>query len=252
VNWDDTARFEVTSLDYISGMFRDGTQSLTAGGGQGISNSVGINQSTGSDGLIDITGLNNFGANVNLLESDSFGRTLAHPKLVCKSGEKANFIAGGEIPIVIVLTDRFAVEYKDYGIILKISPLVHSDGRISAGVEAESSSLDYANQIQGYPALRKRSVDTYVTMEKGKILALSGLVNSKDAKDVERVPVLGKFPVIGELFKSRGFANDDTELVIFLSASLMLPGDENSQKMIRSVEDRYKKGDELLKPSLFD
>jgi pilus assembly protein CpaC len=252
VNWDDTARFEVTSLDYVSGMLRDSSQGLSTGGGRGISNNIAINRGSTSDGGVEVTGLENSGANVNLLESNAFARTLAHPKLVCKSGEKANFLAGGEIPIVLALTDRFAVEYKDYGIILNISPLVHTDGRISAGVEAESSALDWANAVQGYPALKKRSVDTYVTLEKGKILALSGLVNSKDAKDVERVPVLGKFPVIGELFKSRGFGNEDTELVIFLSTSLMLPGDQESEKMIRSVEDRYKKGDELLKPNLFD
>jgi len=230
VNWDDTARFEVTSVDYATTL-------------------VGAKS---EQGLLGFSGLNSFGASVDLLESNAFARTLAHPKLVCKSGEKADFIAGGEIPIVLALSDRFAVEYKDYGIILKISPLVHTDGRISAAVEAESSSLDYSNAVLGYPALKKRSVQTFVTLEKGKVLALSGLVNANDAKDVERVPVLGKFPVIGELFKSRRFANDDSELVIFLSASLMEPEDETSREMIRSVEDRYQKGDALLKPSLFD
>jgi len=230
VNWDDTARFEIRSIDYT----------------------IGIIRSVSDNGQMTLQGMKDFGANVNLLESNSFARTLAHPKLVCRSGETADFLAGGEIPIVLALTDRFAVEYKEYGIILNISPLVRTDGKISAAVEAENSTLDWGNQVLGYPALKKRSVDTFVTLEKGKVLALSGLVNSKDAKDVERVPVLGKFPVIGELFKSRSFANDDTELVIFLSASLMEAEGEESQEMIQAVEDYYQEGDELLKPKFFD
>jgi len=251
VNWDDTARFQITSIDYLTGLSGGSTLSKSIDT-EGVKLTTSMDRVTGQDGSLGLTGLTDFGANVNLLQSDSFGRTLAHPKLVCKSGEKANFIAGGEIPIVLALNDRFAVEYKDYGIILNVSPLVHTDGRISAGVEAESSALDWSNQVLGYPALKKRSVDTYVTLERGKVLALSGLVNSKDGKDVERVPVLGKFPVIGELFKSRSFLNDETELVIFLSASSMEAEDENSRKMIDSVEDRYKQGNQLIKPSLLD
>ena len=91
-----------------------------------------------------------------------------------------------------------------------------------------------------------------MTLEKGKVLALSGLVKNVDAKDVDAVPVISKFPILGELFKSRGFENDDTELVIFLSASLMEPEDGQSRGMIDKVEESYKKGTEILKPSLFD
>ena len=246
VNWDNSARFEMTSVDFrsVKTTTKSTKKLLEDIGDVGVTNQN--SKTYGGEGLLG------FGATVEFTETSSFARTLAHPKLVCKSGEEAKFIAGGEIPIVLILTDRFAVQYKDYGIILKMSPVVHSDRRISATVEAESSALDWANQVEDYPALRVRSVETYVTMEEGKVLALSGLVKSTDAKDVEKVPVIGNFPILGELFKSRNFTNDDTELVIFLSASLMDAGGEESGSIIRPVKERYDKGDKILKPHLYD
>jgi len=230
VDWDDGARFEITDINYTIDLVKSGADS----------------------GSINLAAARNFGANLNILESNAIARTLAHPVLVCKSGEEAEFVAGGEIPIVLILTDRAVVEYKKYGIILNVAPLAHRDGRVSASVEAESSSLDFSVTVADYPGLLTRSVDTYVTMDKDKVLVLSGLVNTKDAKSVDKVPVIGNFPILGELFKSRDFANDNTELVIFLTARLMSPESEMNRQILRGVEERYEKIGEQLKPELFD
>jgi len=230
VAWDESARFEVTQLRYTLDLVKSGADS----------------------GSIELEAGRNFGANLNLLESNSIARTLAHPRLVCKSGEEAEFVAGGEIPIVLILADRAVVEYKKYGIILHVSPLAHRDGRVSASVEAESSSLDFSVQVNSYPGLVTRSVDTYVTLDKDKVLVLSGLVDQSDAKVVDKVPVIGNFPILGELFKSREFTNEDTELLIFLTARLMSPEAETNREMLRGVEERYDKIGEKLGPDLFD
>ncbi len=230
VNWDNSARFEVTSLQYTIDLLRSGADK----------------------GTVDLEGARNFGATIDLLENNSLARELAHPRLVCKSGEEAEFVAGGEIPIVLILTDRSVVQYKKYGVILKISPLVHRDGRISASVKAESSALDYSVMVNDYPGLTTRSVETYVTLDKDKALILSGLVNQKNSKDVEKVPIIGNFPIIGELFKSRDFTNDNSELVIFLSAHLMNPESELNRKTIRDIRRRYKDQTEGLKPDWRD
>ena len=230
VDWDDGARIEVTDLQYTIDLVKSGADS----------------------GSINLEAARSFGATLNLLESNSLARTLAHPVLVCKSGEEAEFVAGGEIPIVMILADRAVVEYKKYGIILKVSPLAHRDGRVSAAVEAERSALDPSVTVGDYPGLLTRSVDTYVTMDRDKVLVLSGLVDKSDAKAVDKVPVIGSFPILGELFKSRDFLNDDSELVIFLTARLMSPESETNREILRGVEDRYRKMGDKLKPELSD
>ncbi len=230
VDWDNSARFEVTNIQYTIDLVKSGADS----------------------GRIDLEAGKNFGANLNLLQSNSIARVLAHPKLVCKSGEEAEFVAGGEIPIVLILADRATVEYKKYGIILHISPLAHRDGRVSASVEAENSALDYSVMVNDYPGLKTRSVNTYVTLDKDKMLVLSGLVDQKDAKAVEKVPIIGNFPILGELFKSRDFTNRNTELVIFLTASLMSPESEKNREMLRSIEKGYDAVGKKMKLDAFD
>ena len=230
VSWDDSARFDITSLDYT----------------------IGILRSASDKGKMDLSGLKGFGATVEVGQNSGYARTLAHPKLVCKSGEKASFLAGGEVPYAVSGIGGGTVEFREYGIRLKISPVLHQDGKISASVAAESSSLDYANAVQGYPALRTRKVDTYVTLSKGQVLALSGLVNQKDSKDMDRMPVISNFPILGELFKSRNFLNDDTELVIFLAAELLSPEIEANQQQIKTIQEKYEKGREKTEPKLFD
>jgi pilus assembly protein CpaC len=230
VDWDNSMRFEVTSIDYTIDLVKSGADS----------------------GSISLEAGSNFGANLNLLQNNAIARVLAHPRLVCKSGEEAEFVSGGEIPIVLILADRAVVEYKKYGIILKVSPLAHRDGRVSASVEAENSSLDFSVTVNGYPGLKTRSVDTYVTLDRDKVLVLSGLVDRQEGKTVSKVPVIGNFPILGELFKSRDFANQDTELVIFLTASLMSPESEKHREMLENMERRYDAVGEKMKLDVFD
>ncbi|MEW6441500.1 MAG: pilus assembly protein N-terminal domain-containing protein [bacterium] len=230
LNWDDVARVQVDEVTFLRDMVRG----------------------TWEQGDAILTGADDFGVNVNLLESDALARTLAHPRLVCKSGEKAEFIAGGEIPLPLITEERILITYKSFGIILKISPIAHRDGKISASVEAESSTIDNAISVGGYPGFKKRSVETYVTLDKEKVLTLSGLVNQSDTKGVERVPLIGKLPIIGELFKSRDFSNDQSELVIFLASRLLEPEEEQDEEMIRSLEKKYDETGEALKPRLTD
>ena len=81
---------------------------------------------------------------------------------------------------------------------------------------------------------------------------LSGLVDRQEGKAVNKVPVIGNFPILGELFKSRDFQNQDTELVIFLSASLMSPESEKNQEMLENMERRYDAVGEKIKLDVFD
>jgi pilus assembly protein CpaC len=160
-----------------------------------------------------------FEARLGLLLADGKARILSNPRLACESGEEAFFLAGGEIPIVIITPETRTVEWKTYGIILRIRPAMAVGGKIRTQVTAEVSTVDHGSGTADVPGFLTRRVSTHFTTAPGETVMLSGLVKSEMAKDVAKVPVLGQIPVIGELFKSRSFRENETELAIFITPS---------------------------------
>lgn len=158
-----------------------------------------------------------FEARLDLLMADGRARILANPKLVCESGGTADFLAGGEIPIVIVTPETRTVEWKTYGIILRIHPQMARGGRINTHITAEISTVDHGSGGSDVPGFLTRRVTTNFSSPPGATVMLSGLVKSEMAKDVAKVPFLGQIPILGELFKSRNFRENKSELAIFIT-----------------------------------
>jgi pilus assembly protein CpaC len=158
-----------------------------------------------------------FEARLNLLLANGKARILSNPRLACESGGEAHFLAGGEIPIVIISPETRTVEWKTYGIILKIQPAMAEGGRIRTHVDAEVSAVDHGSGTSDVPGFLTRRVSTLFSTPPGETVMLSGLVKSEMAKDIAKVPLLGQIPVIGELFKSRSFRENRTELAIFIT-----------------------------------
>lgn len=160
-----------------------------------------------------------FETRLNLLLADGRARILANPRLVCETGESADFLAGGEIPIVIVTPETRTVEWKTYGIILKLQPKLDAGNRIRTQITAEISTVDHGSGSSQVPAFLTRRVTTNFSSPSGGTVMLSGLIKSDVAKDVAKVPVLGQIPILGELFKSRSFRENQSELAIFITPS---------------------------------
>lgn len=163
---------------------------------------------------------------LNTLFQSGKARLLAKPKLVCGSGEKAKFLVGGEIPIVHESQGAFSVEYKKFGIMLDIEPIADTLGNITAKMKAEVSEPDWANSVRGYPSFVTRRVETRVTMKEGATLILSGLYSSKMSKVIHRFPLLGHIPILGELFKSRDYQREKTNLMVFITTRTVQSGDD--------------------------
>ena len=161
--------------------------------------------------------VSDFEARLNLLMADGRAKILANPKLVCESGSSSDFLAGGEIPIVIVTPETRTVEWKTYGIILKIQPEMEHGNRIRTNITAEISTVDHGGGTSDVPGFLTRRVTTNFSTPPGATVMLSGLVKNEMAKDVAKVPLLGQIPVLGELFKSRSFRENKTELAIFIT-----------------------------------
>jgi pilus assembly protein CpaC len=153
---------------------------------------------------------------------------LAEPNLTALSGETASFLAGGEFPIPVPQEDgKVTIEFKDFGVQLAFTPVVLDRGRISLHVGPEVSELTTtgAVSINGFviPALTTRRAETTVELGSGQSFAIAGLLKNNVDHDVSKFPGLGDLPVLGSLFRSDSFRNDETELVIIVTPYLVRP-----------------------------
>jgi pilus assembly protein CpaC len=190
-----------------------------------------------------------FEARLDLLMADGRAKILANPKLVCESGSSADFLAGGEIPIVIITPETRTVEWKTYGIILKIQPEMDLGNRIRTNITAEISTVDHGSGSSDVPGFLTRRVTTNFSTPPGGTVMLSGLVKSEMAKDVSKVPLVGQIPVLGELFKSRSFRENKSELAIFITPAEVK---EPSTKEIASWEKKASAEQETMRFRLID
>lgn len=142
---------------------------------------------------------------------------LASPNLMCKSGKDATFFAGGEFPIKTIGEKFSSVTWKQYGINLKIKPIIDSIGQISLEIESEVSSIDKSREIDGIPALYSHKVSSHFDLKKSQTIVLSGLIKSESGQSFEGLPFLSQIPILGKLFSSESFLENKTELVIFVT-----------------------------------
>ena len=161
---------------------------------------------------------------LRMLEQAGEATLVAEPRLSCRSGGSARFVAGGEIPVPVVngvgSTD---VEYREYGVILDIKPVADASGAIAARIETELSQIDAAQRVAGIPGLLKRRSVTDVNLRTGETLVIAGLASRLRSLDDTGIPGLARVPVAGRLFGVRGRRSEDTEVVIFLTPRIAQP-----------------------------
>jgi len=192
-------------------------------------------------------------AQFKMMFKRGYARTLAKPKLVCGSGGTAKFMVGGEVPIVSCTPlGACTVEFKEYGVMMKLEPIADSRGNITATLEAEVSELDWSVASNGIPGFISRKVKTTVTMREGSTLVISGLYHNKGSKSVNKVPILGHIPILGELFKSREFQRGKTQLAIFVTPRIINPQHPWVRRTIKTFERRYNRFKKKIEWELFD
>jgi pilus assembly protein CpaC len=189
----------------------------------------------GSFGIISRT-FRAFGENFNVtldaLERKGAITTLAEPTLVALSGETASFLAGGEFPIPVAQNTTggsaaITVEFKPFGVSLAFTPTVLADGVINMVVQPEVSSIDPTASVVinnlTIPGLQTRRAKTVIEIRDGESFAMAGLIRKDFQDTIRQVPLLGSIPIIGTLFRSSGFQNEQTELVIIVTPRLVQP-----------------------------
>ena len=155
---------------------------------------------------------------INLAVSSGDAIILASPTLSTRSGSEAEFLSGGEFPIPVPDGNGgTTIEFKEFGVMLNVTPELGRDGQIAAKVETEVSSIDQSVSVNGTPGLRSRKTTAEVSLRQGQTLAISGLVNQEIGNDVSKLKWLGDIPILGALFKSTNFRNNRSDLIIFIT-----------------------------------
>jgi pilus assembly protein CpaC len=177
---------------------------------------------TPASSLATVSALNlGLTAQLNLLEQQGTATILAEPQLSTHSGYKASFLAGGEFPYSAATANGVTIQFKPYGIKLDIEPRVSSNGVIRAVVESEVTAIDGSVTSSIGPALTTRRTRAEFNVRPGETIVLAGLIQRSTNTDVDKVPLLGNIPVLGALFRSKRFQNKETELVVFVTPSIV-------------------------------
>lgn len=161
---------------------------------------------------------------INLLVQNGDAVVLAEPRLACRSGGSARFVAGGELPIPV--SGAFgsnSVAFKEYGIRFDVAPVAGANGVIAARVATEISAIDFEVQVNNIPGLTKRRAETEVNLQEHQTLVIAGLLSEETSRNVDRLPALGDLPVLGRLFRSRLYRDRKTELVVFVTPRFVNP-----------------------------
>ena len=179
----------------------------------------------GFDGNGNLTNINPFRARINAIAQRNNARVLASPNIRATEGTVAQITIGGERPIPAATasfgSNAQSIEFRRFGVILTMRPTVSDDNTIVLQIRADVTQPDqtYAINVGGaiIPGESVRSVDTTITVRPGDIVVMGGLLTNDKREQTSKVPILGDIPIIGSLFRSRRFENNETELAIFMT-----------------------------------
>ncbi len=208
---------------------------------------IGFNSPEGNIFGRLISGGLNVDVAIKAMEERGVARRLAQPNLVARSGQTAEFLAGGEFPIPIVDGDGgVTVEYRKFGIGLEFTPTVLKDGLISLSITPEVSSIDPSLSVAGFPVLLVRRASTSVDLKSGQSFMVAGLFQSENSRDSDSLPGAGRLPILGALFSSRDFQRRETDLVMIVTPHLVRPIEPGRQTRTPADGVRAATADESL------
>src|SRR5215212_5625511 len=183
---------------------------------------------------------------IRALQQQGALRALAEPNLIAMNGQEASFLAGGEYPVPVVqgggggTGPTVSIIFKEYGVRLNFKPTIIDEDHIRLELEPEVSTLDFANgvQFEGFriPALKTRRAKTGIELRDGQSFALAGLLDNNETSSMSKVPGLGDIPILGNLFRSKQFQRNESELMFIVTAQTVKPVNRDDLPRIPAVE----------------
>lgn len=185
-----------------------------------------------------------FGFVVNAVKADTASNVLSTPSVMALDNQQAHILVGQNVPLATgqALSNNFdnafrTVQRQDVGIVLDVRPQINAGNTIKLALRQEVSSIANAIVTENVPdlILNKREISTTVTVDDGQIIALGGLIDENERRAIEKVPLLGDIPVLGNLFRSKSRNRTKTNLMVFIRPTII----RNAEDAQRIAGDRY-------------
>ena len=171
------------------------------------------------------------GTVIKALQQRNLLEILAEPNLIAVNGKEASFLAGGEFPFPVVQpsggTTAVTVQFKEFGVRLKFTPLITPSGLIHLHVAPEVSTIDLANAVTvantTIPALSTRKAETELELQDGQSFIIAGLMDNRVTTLMNKVPGFGDIPILGNFFRSKSRSKTNSELIVLVTARRISP-----------------------------
>jgi pilus assembly protein CpaC len=176
---------------------------------------------------------------LRLIQNKDVTQILAQPRLVVKNGRQAGFLSGGEFPVVATTANTFGVIFKPFGVRLDFIPTITWSNRIDLRVFPEVSQISSIS-VLGVPGVDVRRTISRVELKEGESLIIGGLLDRRIIKDLTKFPVLGDIPILGTIFRSTHFQNNESELVFVITPRIVgtfKPGEKPQLPAIEKYDD---------------
>jgi pilus assembly protein CpaC len=163
---------------------------------------------------------------VNLIINNGHGKLLSSPDLVTIPGKQADFLVGGQIPIPYAAgPQQIAIQYKEFGVKLVVTPTILRDGGVETVIAPEVSDLDFQDGValNGFvvPALKTSKLSTDVVTRSGESIVMGGLLRRQEQRFVDKIPGLGDLPILGKLFRSTRYQSSQTDVVFVMTPEIL-------------------------------
>jgi len=168
-------------------------------------------------------------AALKLMVTSGKANLLANPKVAVVAGKPANIFIGDEVKYVINIQttttgQNITTETANVGIQLRVLGLVGGENDITLNIHPEVSVINawrsFGNGVQ-LPEIGRRFTDSTIRIKSGETVVIGGLIKEEEILSMSKVPFLGDLPFFGELFKSRSKAKSKSEVVVFITASIL-------------------------------
>ncbi|MFA5139052.1 MAG: type II and III secretion system protein [Elusimicrobiota bacterium] len=177
--------------------------------------------------VADFERLTQLQTSLKMLETEGKAQLLSNPKVITKNATQANFVVGGDQPYPVTNNQGVGVEFKKFGVILNILPVVNPNKKdyIDAQMQLEVSNPDFSKPVTvgntSVPSIVTRQIQTEVEIKSGETIVIGGLKSSSKNVTKTRIPFIGRIPILGALFTMTNVIEEQKSLFLFVTFEIV-------------------------------
>jgi pilus assembly protein CpaC len=190
---------------------------------------------TGGSGTGYWSLIGNLNLAIDLMVEHGLIKEIKHGVVVTETGTEAEYLSGGSLLIRVAGQDAVTVIEKEYGLKVKLKPILDFENRVKIRVDADLSELDYANGAGDLPGIRRTKVTSTVNMQEGQSVLISTQTNTINTSTESGFWMLSRIPILGWLFKSRTYLGTGLDNAIFITPRLYEPGGKTHRTLIQGA-----------------